>query len=296
MIKVYNRCKKDYEVELVAGNKFLEVLYNSFPGKLGLEVLVKRKIYSAISGIFCDSTVSKGLIKKFISNYKIDTSECIDNIYSYGSFNEFFYRKLKSEARPFNQDKNKLLSPGDGRLSVWYGISIDKLVQVKGMEYKLKELVQDDKLAQKYEGGVLAILRLCPLDYHRFHFIDNGICSSSQKIKGSYYSVNPVALKTVPYLYCRNKREYSVLKSENFGDVLYIEVGATSVGSIIQTYSKDSAVLRGEEKGYFKFGGSTLIMMFEKNKVVIDEEILTQTLAGFETKVLAGEEIGQKLI
>lgn len=294
MIKVYNRRTKEYEVENVAGGKFLNALYGTVPGKVGLELLVKRKLYSYISGVFCDSKRSAGLIKKFINSYNIDVLECQDEVGSFQTFNDFFIRKMKPHMRPYDKEPGKLLSPGDGRMYAWKDIDINKLVQVKGFSYTLRDLLKDDSLASRYDGGILVILRLCPLDYHRFHFIDGGTCSKTVKIKGHYYSVNPTALKTVARLYCQNKREYSVLKSDNFGDVLYIEVGATSVGSIIQTYAPEQRVLRGDEKGYFKFGGSTLIMLLEKGAANIDEEIIEQTEAGFETRVLAGEVIGIK--
>jgi phosphatidylserine decarboxylase len=294
MIKVYNRRTKGYEIENVAGDKFLNVLYGTVPGKAGLELLIKRKLYSSISGIFCDSKKSAGLIKKFIDGYGIDISECQDDVGSFKTFNEFFIRKMKLNARPFDNNPNRLLSPGDGRMCAWQDIDINKLVQVKGFTYSLKDLLRDERLALRYEGGTFIILRLCPLDYHRFHFIDGGSCSKTVKIKGHYYSVNPAALKTIASVYCQNKREYSVFRADNFGDVLYMEVGATSVGSIIQTYTPEQHVTRGDEKGYFKFGGSTLIMLLEKSAVDIDEEILKQTQLGFETRVFAGEAIGSK--
>ena len=139
------------------------------------------------------------------------------------------------------------------------------------------------------------VLRLAPTDYHRFHFIDNGICDVSQKIKGDYYSVNPAALKKIPELFCKNKRELSLFHSQNFGDVLYIEVGATCVGSIIQTYFPKKNILKGSEKGYFKFGGSTIILFFEKEKVIFDSDLIEQTEKGYETKVMLGEKIGIKV-
>ncbi|MDP4182516.1 MAG: phosphatidylserine decarboxylase, partial [Bacillota bacterium] len=233
-------------------------------------------------------------IKKFIESYKINMSECSDDVDSFNSFNDFFVRKMKPNTRPFDKDPDKLLSPGDGRIFAFENIDANRLIQVKGFNYSLKELLMDESLASKYEGGTLVILRLCPLDYHRFHFIDGGKCGKSVRIKGHYYSVNPTALKTIPKVYCQNKREYSILSSENFGDILYVEVGATSVGSIIQTYTPDHDIRRGDEKGFFKFGGSTLIMILERNATTIDEEIIRQTNEGFETKVLAGEVIGNK--
>jgi phosphatidylserine decarboxylase len=264
MIRVYNRNKREYEIEKVAGGGFIKALYGTKAGKLGLELLVKRKVYSSITGVYCDLKMSSRLIRNFADNYGIDMSECCDGIDSFKSFNDFFTRKLKNEARPFDPGPSNLLSPGDGRLLAWEVIDIERLIQVKGSFYSLKELLNNDALAEKYKGGTLIILRLCPIDYHRFHFIDSGTCSESVRIKGSYYSVNPRALKSIPEVFCRNKREYSILKSDNLGDVLYVEVGATSVGSIVQTYTPDKPLKKGDEKGFFKFGGSTVIMLLEK--------------------------------
>ncbi|MDD3223906.1 MAG: phosphatidylserine decarboxylase, partial [Clostridium sp.] len=124
--------------------------------------------------------------------------------------------------------------------------------------------------------------------------LDNGTCGPTTKIKGSYYSVNPIALKKINNLFCENKREWSVFLSENFSDVLYVEVGATCVGSIIQTYAVNKKVYKGDEKGYFKFGGSTIVLFFKSNTIKIDTDILTQSNLGYETKISMGEKIGIK--
>jgi len=295
MIKIYNRKTKQHDIEKVAGGKLLDVLYSTKAGNVGLELLVKRKIYSAMTGFFCNTRLSKWSIQKFAKNFSIDMKECINSLEEFSSFNDFFARKLKTTARNFNYQKDSLLSPGDGRLQAWKDIDYKNIIQIKGMSYSLSELLQNEALAKEYQDGTYLILRLCPVDYHRFHFFDSGVCGEPKKVKGEYYSVNPVALRKIPEVFCRNKREYSIFKTDNFGEVLYVEVGATSVGSIIQTFEPCSRIQRGEEKGYFKFGGSTVLLFFKKNKVIIDMDIIEQTNAGFETKVLAGEAIGSSV-
>ncbi len=292
MIQIYNRKTKQYDIEQVAGGSLLNALYTTGRGKLGLELLVKRKIYSALTGFFCDRKISRKTIKGFANKFSIDINECESKLEDFNSFNDFFARKLKASARKFGAPEEKLLSPGDGRLQAWENIDTEKLLQIKGMTYSLGELLKDEKLAREYNGGTYLILRLCPVDYHRFHFFDSGKCMETHKVKGEYYSVNPVALSKIPELFCRNKREYSIFKTDNFDDVLFIEVGATSVGSIIQTYAPGERVSRGDEKGFFKFGGSTVLLIFKKNKVKIDDDIIQQTQEGFETRVLAGDVIG----
>lgn len=295
MIEIYNRKTKKYETEQVAAGKLLDLLYGSRIGKLGLELLIKRKLCSDVSGTYFDSSLSRKKIKPFIEQYGIDMSMCSKRIEEFKCFNDFFTRKLEPSARIFDPDPSLLLCPGDGRIRAWTDINEEKLYQVKGVTYSLGELLGDHALSRKYRGGTCAVLRLAPVDYHRFHFIDTGICEKSIRIKGSYYSVNPAALKSIPQVFCQNRREYSIFHSENLGDIIYIEVGATSVGSIIQTYIPDSVVSRGEEKGFFKFGGSTVILLFKAGKVIVDEDILLQTELGYECRVLAGEAVGRKV-
>lgn len=295
MIKIYNRESKNYEIEQVLGENYIKWTYESPIGKSFLNIFLKRKLFSKIYGFFCDSKSSRKKIDSIINEYNIDMNESIKQSKDFESFNDFFTRKLHNDARPISQNLNEFISPGDGRLLAFENIDLENIVQVKGFTYSLKELINDDSIAKKYENGTCLILRLCPVDYHRFHFVDDGIISQTNKIKGFYYSVNPIALSGIKKLFCRNKREWSILNSTNFGDVLYIEVGATCVGTIKQTYSPNTKVSRGSEKGYFKFGGSTVILFLEKNKVKIDDDILSETKKNIETKVKMGETIGNKL-
>lgn len=294
MIKYYNRQNNSYEVEQVAGNKLLTWVYSTQTGAFFLKTIIKRKFLSKIYGSYCDSIISKKDIKKFISEFNVNMSECKEAPKDFKCFNDFFTRELKFEARPFENSKDTLISFGDGRLSAFENIDLNKLVQIKGSTYSLYELIKDTNLAKKYENGTCLILRLCPTDYHRFHFIDDGICGKTKKLSGSYYSVNPIALSKINNLFCQNKREWSVFHSDNFGDITYVEVGATCVGSIIQTYIPGRNIKKGDEKGFFKFGGSTILLFFENKKVIIHSSITMQTSKGFETKVLMGETIGTK--
>lgn len=296
MIQVYNRKTKNYEVEKVAGENYIKWSYESPVGKSFTELLIKKKLFSKLYGNYCDTSLSKKKIPSFIKDFNIDMNISSNALGDFNSFNDFFVRKLKEEARPIPNDNSLLISPGDGRLFAYENISIDKLIQVKGIHYSLSELIGDNEIAKDYEGGTCLVLRLCPTDYHRFHFVDNGVPLENHFIKGNYYSVNPLALERIPKLYCQNKREWSIFKSENFGDILHIEVGATCVGTIIQSYTPNTKVIKGQEKGYFKFGGSTTILLLKKDSVKIDEDIINQTNLGFETMVLMGEIIGNNEI
>jgi phosphatidylserine decarboxylase precursor len=295
MIKYYNRNTKEYEVEKVAGDKYLSWIYSSPIGMCLLELFIKKKLFSYAYGKYCDTPFSTRKIESFIKDFDIDMSIYESSIKDFKCFNDFFIRKVTSNGRPISNDVSHFISPGDGRLLAYSNIDMNKLIQVKGFTYSLKSLINDDKIAEKYENGICLVLRLCPTDYHRFHFVDNGTCEPTKKISGSYYSVNPVALNKKAELYCQNKREWSVFHSENFGDILHIEVGATCVGTIVQSYTPNSSIKKGDEKGFFKFGGSTTILFIEKDKLIIDSDILEQAKLGCETKVSMGEKIGVRL-
>lgn len=294
MIRVFNRKNNTYEIENVAGENYINWTYSSPVGKSFLELLIKKKFFSKVYGSYCDTALSKKKIAPFIKDFNIDMNISKENISDFNSFNDFFIRTLHNDSRPIDMSKEAVVSPGDGRLFAYTDISTDNLIQVKGITYSLSELLGDDKIAKEYEGGVCLVLRLCPTDYHRFHFIDSGIPLENHLIKGNYYSVNPIALERVAKLYCQNKREWSIFKSDNFGDIIHVEVGATCVGTIKQSYTPNEIVTKGAEKGYFKFGGSTTILFFKKDTVKIDDDILDQSALGFETQVFMGETIGKK--
>lgn len=296
MIKIYNRLSKSYEEENIVGKRYIEWTYESSLGKKFTELFLKKKLFSKFYGMYCDTKLSARKIPSFIQEYGIDIDQAIKKVKDFKSFNDFFTRALLKSARPIDLNPHTLISPGDGRLIVYEDIDMDNLIQVKNLTYSLKELIDNDSIAAEYENGTCLILRLAPIDYHRFHFIDSGTPSKSTPIEGCYYSVNPIALNNIPKLFCQNKREWSLFNSDNFGDILTIEVGATCVGSIIQTYTPNKKVTKGFEKGYFKFGGSTTILFFKKDTVKIDTDILQQSQLGFETKVLFGESIGHKII
>lgn len=294
MIKVYNRKNKTYEEEKVAGDGYLKWCYESPIGKNITEIFIKKKAFTHLYGKYCDTKFSKKKIKSFINDFDINMDVVKKKSNEFTSFNDFFIRELNKNARPIDTNPEILVSPGDGRLFAYSNISMNNLIQVKSIHYSLSELIGDDEIAKEYEGGVCLVLRLCPTDYHRFHFVDSGIPKKNHFIKGNYYSVNPIALEKIPKLYCQNKREWSIFKSDNFGDIIHVEVGATCVGTIIQSYIPDKPVKKGDEKGYFKFGGSTTILFFKKDTVEISKDILEQTSLGFECKVQLGETIGNK--
>lgn len=289
-----NRKSGEKELEKVLGGNYLSWIYTSSIGKFLLETVLKKKIASTLYGKLQDSKKSAKKIPEFISEYNINMSEALlENPKDYNSFNDFFTRKLKSSSRPIDSDMDNLISPADGKVLAYENINSESVFQVKGSTFSLNDLLMDSSLSKKYYGGTFVVVRLCPTDYHRYHFLDNCVVKSYKEISGNYYSVSPIALYKKDKIYCKNKRNISVLGTENFGDVTFLEIGATFVGTIISKYSVSCSYKKGSEMGYFKFGGSTVAFLFEKDKVTIDSDIIKNSLNFLETQVFMGEKIGK---
>jgi phosphatidylserine decarboxylase len=288
-IRYIDRASGEERIEKVPGEYWLNWLYNNPVGELSLNAFVKRKALSEWYGNRMDLPESADKIASFVEDYEIDLSEAQKQEFS--SFNDFFYRKLKPKSRPFNKDSNIVISPADGKALAYENVDSQDFI-VKGYRFNLYDYLGDSLLAKQFAGGSLIIIRLCPTDYHRFHFPLSGEIKIKTQIEGDYFSVSPIAISKKVKLFCMNKREYVILENKEFGDLIISEVGATMVGSIIQTYASD-IVEKGEEKGYFKFGGSTLILIFEKGSLVIDSDLLNNTKNGIETAVKMGERIGE---
>lgn len=286
-IRYIERSSGEIKTEKVAGERWLVWLYNNPIGELSLYAMVKRKFVSSVYGGMMDSEKSTNKIPAFVDEYNIDLS--IARKKEFTSFNDFFIRRLKPEARPVDEDSNVLVSPGDGKILAYAEASKNDFI-VKGSRFNVLQFLGDSILAQKYIHGGIVVLRLCPSDYHRYHFPINGKISFPTIIDGDYYSVNPIALSKRLDIFCENKREYVLISTHEFGDIVMAEVGATMVGSIIQTYD-GSLATKGEEKGFFKFGGSSVVLLFEKGKVSIDEDLLENTRNHLETEVKMGERI-----
>jgi phosphatidylserine decarboxylase len=290
-IKYYERDSGQLKTEKVAGEKWLVWLYNNPMGEATLWALAKRKLISSIYGKMMDRTSSVKRIHPFIENFDIDMS--VAQVQKFKNFNDFFTRKLKDNVRPVDSSFSIVVSPADGKIMAYANISNSDFV-IKGFHFDVSSFLGNAVLAEKYCDGTLIIIRLAPVDYHRFHFPVSGNLTPNKKIEGDYYSVNPFALRKKAEIFCLNKREYSIISNPLFGDVIMAEVGATMVGSIVQTY-KGSSVKKGEEKGYFKFGGSTIVLLFEKSKICVDKDLLINTAKGYETSIKMGERIGVPL-
>lgn len=263
----------------------LSFLYRTVPGRLLLRPLVSRGVSRTV-GRWMDSRLSRGLIPRFIRANRIDMTEYRDE--EYACFNDFFTRRIKPEKRPMDTAPHHLMAPCDGRLSV-FPIGEDSVFTIKGSRYDVPSLLGGDPRAEEFLGGVCLVFRLCVDDYHRYHYLDDGTKGENRFIPGVLHTVRPVALAHTA-VFIQNCREYTFLETAHFGTVAQIEVGALLVGRI-SNHLQAGAFRRGEEKGMFLYGGSTIVLLLRKDAVLLDERF-RRTETGEEIRVKLGEKIG----
>jgi phosphatidylserine decarboxylase len=285
--KVYGK----FYIDLLYGNSWLSRILSFLVLPFFAHINFLSRLYGAIQ----KSSVSKEKIHPFIEKFHVDTSEFLGSVDSYHSFNDFFIRKLKPECRPITPGDDIAILPADGRYLVYENIEKNDGFFVKGKKFSLEKLLRNPELAQTYAQGSMAIARLAPVDYHRFHFPVNCLPEEPEPICGPLFSVNPAALKKHVEILAENKRVITPLKTKNFGTVLFIEVGATYVGTIHQTFDPHEPHVKGNEKGYFSFGGSSLILLFEPSRIQFDQDLVEASNRRIEVLGLMGQSLGRAL-
>jgi len=293
-----DRVSRKVEKEKVYGHFFLKMLYG--PGFFSrvfssflLPLVAHLSFLSRLYGAYQKSRLSKHKVRPFIQNYGVDPKEFLEPVEAFSSFNDFFIRRLKPESRPIVSDDRVAILPADARYLVFPSMAEVDGLWVKGKHFSLEALLGSRSLAEKYARGSLVMARLCPTDYHRFHFPCDCVAGDARLINGPLFSVNPIALKKRIEILSENKRMITELKTKQFGSILYIEVGATYVGSILQTYTPGREYKKGEEKGYFSFGGSCLLLLFESGKIVFDQDLIDPSLQKMEVRGLLGQSLGR---
>ncbi len=292
-IVFFNRHTQQMETEAIYGEGFLRWAYENPLGRLTTAALVRRAAFSRWYGWRMNQPASRAKIPPFIKQYGTDIAEMADTPESFPHFNAFFCRKLKPSARPIAEGEDTIVFPADGRHFAIPDISANDGIFVKGLRFDLPALLCDDALAAKFAKGSMVISRLCPVDYHRFHFPCDGAPASPAFIPGDLYSVSPIALCQRPTLLWENKRCLTRMKTERAGEVLLLEVGATCVGTIVHTHPDGSPAAKGEEKGYFLFGGSCFITIFEPGRVRLDADLVEHSAARHEVYARMGEHMAQ---
>lgn len=261
----------------------LRFLYRTTVGRLCLKLLTARWI-SRLCGAFLDSRLSKPLIRRFVRSNGIDLSELESD--HFRCFNDCFSRQIKSGLRPLPDDETVLIAPCDGLLSA-YRIREDTVLPVKQSAYTVASLLQNEALAAQYRDGVCLVFRLCVNHYHRYCYPVSGVKGENVFIGGRLHTVRPIALAAKP-VFTENCREYTVIETEHFGSVVQMEIGAMLVGKI-DNYHGAGAVTRGEEKGKFLYGGSTVVLLLDREHAAVNERFFEATANGTETPVIMGE-------
>jgi phosphatidylserine decarboxylase len=292
-ILFWNRRTRQIEAELVYGEQWLRRGYSTAIGRALTSTVLSSKPFSQAYGAYQSHSLSRKKIAPFIRDFKIDMSEYEGS--DFKSFNEFFIRPFRPGKRPFVQDPGKLAAPAEARYFAYDRIREEERFPVKGKFMSAIGLLGDEALAKPFIGGPMLLARLCPTDYHRYHYPDSGKVAKAYTVQGPLHSVNPVALAERPDILVTNERRVAILETQNFGKLAYIEVGALCVGKIVQSHDEAKPFSRGDEKGYFLFGGSTVIVLGEPKAWRPSADLLEQTQVGRETLVRLGEEVGAKV-
>ncbi len=291
-IQFFNRCSGRLETEAVYGERFLRWTYGNPLGRLAVHALFKRSLFSRWYGWRMNAARSRAKIAPFIARYAVDSTEFADAPESYRSFNEFFYRKLKPSARPIDPASKAVVFPADGRHLGFQDVSKLDGIFVKGAVFDLGKLLGDAALAAQFREGTIVLSRLCPVDYHRYHFPVAGVPNTPRLINGPLLSVSPIAHRQIIDIFTENKRAVTRIASAEFGTVLMLEVGATCVGSFEYTFTAGRPVAKGAEKGFFKFGGSETITIFERGRVRLTEDLLQHSAQRVELYARMGDRLG----
>ncbi len=291
-VLVYDRRAGRMVREIVLGDRWLRAAYAAPLRPLCRALFFRRAWASRLVGRYCDSRFSRRKIPSVIEQLGIDPGEFLDPVGAFRTFNEFFARRLRPEARPFDPAPGVFCSPADSRVRVFPGSEDGDRFEVKTRAYTNEELLGGSDAAAPFAGGAVVVARLCPADYHRFHYPAAGRTIEAWDVPGGFDSVSPRALALRPRVFAENRRRVSLLDLAEFGRVAFIEVGAFGVGAIVQTH-RDREFRKMDEKGYFKFGGSTIVLLFEPGKFRPDPDLTIRTRDGIETLVRAGERLGE---
>ena len=285
-ILVVDRVTGETFEEAVLGEKWIRWAYQNASARPVEKLLFRSTLISRVMGAWFDSRLSRAKIRKVIEQLSIDMEEASAPTDSFTCFNDFFIRHLKPEVRPYSADLRDVVSPADGRVLVFPELDEDVFVPVKGHPMSVRTMLPG--IADRFVGGALAIVRLCPADYQRYHFPTDGRIAETRDIDGALHSVNPIALGAGPDVFGENKRSWTLIETDTIGSYCFVEVGAFGVGSIVNTRTS-GAVRKMEEKGYFKFGGSTVVVVFEPGKVRLADDLVANSAKGRETLVKLGQ-------
>jgi phosphatidylserine decarboxylase len=291
-IRFFHRYTGQIETEEIFGEGWLRFAYENPAGRFFVWLVARRVFFSQWYGRRMNKPESAQRVLPFIARYNLDIEEFAKSPFDFKTFNDFFYRALKPGARPVAAGEHVAVLPADGRHLAFPSVDAAEGFYVKGWKFTLADLLADEALAAKFAGGAMVISRLCPVDYHRFHFPVAGTPGEARRVPGWLYSVSPVALRRRVRYLVENQREVTVVENPVFGPVAMVEVGATNVGSIIQDFVPGRAVAKGAEKGMFAFGGSCVITLFARGAIRFEADLVAHSAEQREVYARMGDRLG----
>ncbi len=287
-----DRASGQVKEEHIYAAGFLDWSYNTRFGRWWTDLVFRRKFVSQIYGWLHGSRWSRYKIRSFADQLQVNMGESLIPVEGFASFNEFFSREIDLTRRPIDPDPRVCVASADGRVLAYPNVSLDMPFRIKRSQFDLRSLLENSSLAEKFDGGSMMVSRLYLSDYHHFHFPDSGVASPAHPVRGVYYAVSPYGRqKHVPF-YSENYRMVTEFASDHFGLVAMVEIGAFTVGSIKQRYRPGSRVGKGDRKGYFELGGSTMVLLFREGMIKLDQDLCRNTQQELETYVHLGESIG----
>ena len=292
-LKYWDRYKNEIRKDQVYADWFVRWCYEKKIGRFFLNYFFSKRNFNILYGLYKNSKFSLKQIHKDIREYSVDMD--LFNESEFRSYSDFFLRTFKPNIRMFPSHENELGAIGEGRVLAFNQLSESLKFPVKGKFLNASSLLQNRELAQKFDNGPLIIIRLCPIDYHHFHFPDNGKITSRYRVGGQFHSVNVLALKNKEDIFLQNEREITILETDNFGTIAMIEVGAMCVGKIKQDFRKSTSFKRGERKGHFEFGASTVIILGQENRFKISEDIIENSQKNIESYIKLGDTVASRI-
>jgi phosphatidylserine decarboxylase len=282
------RCERTY------ARGFLSWSYNTRTGRVMTNLLFRQPFVSRLYGWYHRQRWSRRRIRRFAEATDVNVAESLRPLEAFTSFNDFFTRDIDLTRRPIASSPSVCICPADGKLLAFPQVAADREFRIKGGRFALGSLLNDATLAGEFANGPMVIIRLHLADYHHFHFPDSGVAGPTRSIPGRLYAVGPYAMRLPVPFYGENHRMVTLLESEHFGAIAMIEIGAFTVGSIQQRFRPGERVLKGQRKGYFELGGSTVVLLFRKGAIDLDADLCEKTREGLETYVRLGDSIGRR--
>lgn len=292
-MSVWNRRAKEYFTPIVYKERATTFFHENFIGRFLMKHIASNPLVSVLLSQSKFKEESKKEIVPFIQRYNIDVSQFLDPVSSYKTFNEFFIRRLKPDARPITNKKRLLASPADSQLSVYQNIGPQCSFTVKGTVFTVDRLLGDKNKAKEYANGTLLLFYLAPNDYHRYHYPTNGTLHKTYRKGNKLFAVNRFAFENGFRPFDYNVRDINIMENKYLGEFMMVEIGATLIGRMEHTNTVPGEKVKGDEKGYFSFGGSSVILLFKENTIKVDDDILEQLLAGHSVFVHQGEDIAK---